>query len=134
MFGKTFDIFKVLGIQVRADFSWIFLAVLVPWSLAKGFFPVTYPGLESQVYWGMGIVGAAGLFASLIVHEFSHCLVARRYGIRIHGIRLFLFGGVAEMEEEPGAVKADGGRPDSRARCPGCRPVRLFCSSARLGV
>ena len=107
MFGKTFDIFKVLGIQVRADFSWIFLAVLVPWSLAKGFFPVTYPGLESQVYWGMGIIGAAGLFASLIAHEFSHCLVARRYGIRIHGIRLFLFGGVAEMEEEPGAVKAE---------------------------
>lgn len=107
MFGKTFDLFKVLGIQVRADFSWIFLAALIPWSLAKGFFPTTYPGLESGTYWSMGIIGAIGLFASLIVHEFAHCLVARRYGIRINGIRLFLFGGVAEMEEEPESVSAE---------------------------
>jgi Zn-dependent protease len=55
----------------------------------------------------MGLFGALGLFASIIIHEFSHSLVARRFGIPMKGITLFIFGGVAEMDEEPPSAKAE---------------------------
>jgi Zn-dependent protease len=55
----------------------------------------------------MGIVGALGLFTSIVVHEFSHSLVARRFGLPMKGITLFIFGGVAEMEKEPPTAKAE---------------------------
>ena len=55
----------------------------------------------------MGAVGACGLFASIVFHEFAHSLVARRFGIEMSGITLFVFGGVAEMREEPRSPKAE---------------------------
>jgi Zn-dependent protease len=55
----------------------------------------------------MGIMGAAGLFASIIFHEFSHSLIARRFGMPMKGITLFIFGGVAEMDEEPPSARAE---------------------------
>jgi Zn-dependent protease/predicted transcriptional regulator len=55
----------------------------------------------------MGIVGALGLFLSIIVHEFSHSIVARKYGMPMKGITLFIFGGVAEMGDEPSSPKAE---------------------------
>ena len=55
----------------------------------------------------MGAVGACGLFASIVFHEFAHSLVARQFGIEMSGITLFVFGGVAEMKEEPRSPKAE---------------------------
>ena len=101
MLGRHITLFRLFGFEVKLDLSWIFLALLVSWSLAKGYFPVTYEGLSPATYWWMGISGALGLFFSIIFHEMSHSLVARRYGLQIRGITLFIFGGVAEMEEEP---------------------------------
>jgi len=99
--GRPILLFRLLGFKIQADVSWLFLAVLVTWSLALGLFPVRYPDLPMSTYWSMGVAGAIGLFASLIFHELAHALVARTYGIPIKGITLFLFGGVAEMSEEP---------------------------------
>lgn len=107
MFGKRFNLFRMMGFQVRIDLSWIFIAVLIAWSLSTGFFPFYYEGLDRGTYWMMGIVGAIGLFLSIIVHEFSHSLVARRYGMPMKGITLFLFGGMAEMSDEPPKPKAE---------------------------
>ncbi len=107
MFGKRITLFKLFGFEVRLDVSWIFIALLVTWSLAQGFFPRYYEGLESSTYWWMGIAGAIGLFLSIIVHEFSHSLIARKFGLPMKGITLFIFGGVAEMEEEPPNPKAE---------------------------
>ena len=101
MFGKKFKIFKILGFEVGIDLSWLVIAALIVWSFATGIFPHFYPGLPSYYYWIMGIVGAVGFFLSLIFHELTHSLFARKYGIRIKGITLFIFGGVAQMEEEP---------------------------------
>ncbi|MCC6395149.1 MAG: site-2 protease family protein [Bryobacterales bacterium] len=101
MFGKKFKIFKLLGFEVHIDASWLILALLVVWSLARGYFPFRYPGLESATYWWMGVAGALGLFLSIVIHEFSHSLVARRRGLPMRGITLFIFGGVAEMSAEP---------------------------------
>lgn len=107
MFGKRITLFKLLGFAVRVDLSWTIIAVLITWSLAKGFFPAYYQDLSQATYWYMGAAGALGLFASIIVHELSHSLVARRYGMVMRGITLFIFGGVAEMDEEPPSAKAE---------------------------
>lgn len=48
-----------------------------------------------------------GLFASIMIHEFSHSLVARRHGLPMKGITLFIFGGVAEMGDEPADAKTE---------------------------
>ena len=101
MFGRGIPLFRILGFEVKLDASWLILAVLVTWSLAGGVFPGDYPGLSGPAYLWMGVAGAFGLFASIVLHELSHSLVARRYGMPIRGITLFIFGGVAEMEEEP---------------------------------
>ncbi len=101
MFGKGLQLFKLFGFSVRVDASWLIIAVLVVWSLSAGFFPHYYPDLPDRAYLGMGIAGALGLFASIIFHELSHSLVARTSGMEMRGITLFVFGGVAEMDEEP---------------------------------
>jgi len=83
------------------------LAFLITWSLAQGLFPYYFKNLSSSTYWWMGIFGALGLFFSIIFHELSHSLVARTFGLPIKGITLFVFGGVAHMEEEPPSAKAE---------------------------
>jgi len=107
MFWKRITLFRLLGFAVRIDASWIFIALLVTWSLASSLFPELYPELPQGTYWTMGVLGAFGLFFSIIFHEFSHSLVARKYGIPISGITLFIFGGVAEMEAEPKTPRAE---------------------------
>jgi len=101
VFGKRVTLFRLLGFEIKADASWLFLAVLVAWSLAEGVFPQHYKDLPVLTYWTMAAMGVAGLFASIVLHELGHSLVARKCGISIKQITLFLFGGVAEMEEEP---------------------------------
>jgi Zn-dependent protease/CBS domain-containing protein len=107
MFGRRFKLFKLFGFEVRIDASWIIIAVLVTWSLALGYFPFRSPGLSQQAYWWMGIAGALGLFAAIVFHELCHSLVARRYGLQMKGITLFVFGGVAEMGEEPANARTE---------------------------
>ena len=107
MFGKRITLFKLLGFEVRIDLSWIVIAVLIAWSLSTGLFPFYYKNLSTETYWAMGIIAAVGLFISIIVHEFSHSLVARHYGMPMKGITLFIFGGVSEMEEEPPSPKVE---------------------------
>ncbi len=105
--GHRFTLFSLFGFKVRVDISLLFLALLVTWSLASAVFPPQLPGLDRATYWWMGVAGTIGLFFSLIFHELSHSLVARRYGLPIRGITLFIFGGVAEMSDEPPSAKAE---------------------------
>lgn len=107
MFGKSIQLFKIFGFKVKIDFSWVFIFLLVTWSLASGLFPEYYKDLAAWNYWVMGVAGAVGLFFSILFHELSHSLVARRFGLRMSGITLFVFGGIAEMEEEPPNAKAE---------------------------
>ncbi len=101
MFGRQIKLFRLFGFTVSADASWLIIAFLIVWSLASGVFPAYYKGLEKSTYWWMGVAGALGLFVSIIFHEFWHSLIARRYGLKISGITLFIFGGVSQMTEEP---------------------------------
>ena len=107
MFGRRMRLFNLLGFEVHIDWSWIIIATLVTWSLADGLFPYLYRNLTKEVYWAMGVAGALGLFGSIIFHEFCHSLVARRFGMPMKGITLFIFGGVAEMGDEPPTAKAE---------------------------
>lgn len=101
MFGGRITLFKLMGFEVRVDASWIILAFLITWSLAVSYFPYKNPGLPHSDYWWMGVAAAFGLFGSIVVHEFAHSIVARRHGLPMQGITLFIFGGVAEMSGEP---------------------------------
>jgi Zn-dependent protease/predicted transcriptional regulator len=107
MFGKSIKLFKLFGFTVKIDLSWVIIAFLVTWSLAAGLFPYRYKGFSGSTYWLMGIAGAIGLFFSIIFHEMTHSLVARRFGLPMKGITLFIFGGVAEMSDEPPNAKAE---------------------------
>jgi Zn-dependent protease/predicted transcriptional regulator len=107
MFGKRITLFRLLGFDVRIDISWIIIAVLIVWSLSKGLFPFYVKGLSANDYWIMGIAGALGLFMSIVLHEFFHSIIARKYGLPMKGITLFIFGGVAEMSDEPPSAKAE---------------------------
>ncbi len=107
MFGSRLTLFEVLGFKVHIDASWLLLAGLIVWSLAAGYFPAVAPGRGAAAYWAMGLAGLIGLALSLVVHELAHSLVARRHGMVIAGITLFLFGGIAEMAAEPKAPKGE---------------------------
>lgn len=107
MFGKSIKLFKLLGFQVKVDLSWFILAVLVTWSLATGYFPFHYAYLPRGTYWMMGILGTIGLFISIVLHELGHSIVSRMHGLPMKGITLFIFGGVAEMNEEPPSARSE---------------------------
>lgn len=107
IFGRRYSLGSLFGFEIGVDSSWIFIAVLITWSLATGWFPVRHPALSPALYWAMGVVGALGLFASVVLHELSHSLVARRHGMEMRGITLFIFGGVAHMGTEPPTPRAE---------------------------
>ena len=101
VWGRSVRVARLVGFDVNIDASWILIAALVVWSLSRGYFPSVVSDATNVQLLAMSITAALGLFGSLILHELAHSLVARRHGIRITGITLFLFGGVAQMEEEP---------------------------------
>jgi Zn-dependent protease len=107
MFTKRIKIFRLLGFPIYIDLSWFVIVLLITWSLAANVFPSFYEGLATSTYWIMGLAGAIGLFASILLHELGHSVVARRFNVPIRGITLFIFGGVAEMTEEPPSAKAE---------------------------
>lgn len=107
MFGKKIPLFKLFGFQINIDPSWFIIFFLISWTLATGEFPRRYEGLAESTYWLMGMASAIALFISIILHEFAHSIMARHYGIEMKGITLFIFGGVAEMNEEPPSPKVE---------------------------
>jgi Zn-dependent protease len=102
-----YELMRVAGIRIVVDPTWLLIFALVTWSLATGYFPAADPSLEGAAAWWLGVVAALLLFSSVLVHELSHALLARRAGIGVPRIRLFLFGGVSEMAEEPRDPRAE---------------------------
>lgn len=111
MFGPRFHLFNLFGFPIYVDLSWFVIVVLITWSLAEGLFgsQELYPDLVDKptTRWVMGVAGAIGLFASVVLHELGHAKVAERFGLPMRGITLFIFGGVAEMSDEPPSAKAE---------------------------
>lgn len=107
MRGRGVKLLNLMGFEVRLHSSWLILGLLVIVSLAQGFFPMQFPGYPRADYWWMALGGVVGLFFSIVIHEFAHSVVARHYGIPMRGITLFIFGGVAEMGDEPPSAKSE---------------------------
>jgi len=107
MFSNAIKLFTVSGFEIKVDASWLLIAALVTWGLTKHYYPYSFPGQSTDLYLIMSIVTMLCFFASLLLHEIAHSLVARRFGIPIKGITLFLFGGVAELQAEPQSARAE---------------------------
>jgi len=98
----SWRIFTIFGIDIRIDSSWVLIFGLVTWALARYYFPSQYPHWPQQQFWLVGLIASLLLFSSVLAHELTHSLVARSKGEEVRSITLFLFGGVAEISEEPG--------------------------------
>ncbi|MBF9058075.1 CBS domain-containing protein [Rhodobacterales bacterium HKCCSP123] len=107
MFGHSVKLFDLFGFEIKVDASWLLIAALIVWSLASGYLPQVLPGLGQGAYLAVAVIAMLGLFGSLILHELAHSLVARRHGLGIGGITLFLFGGVAELVDEPRSATSE---------------------------
>jgi Zn-dependent protease/CBS domain-containing protein len=103
----TIRLGRLLGIEIGFNWSLIFIAALIAWTLATNWLPGTAPGYEAITYWVAALFGALLFYASLLAHELSHALVARRHGVKVAGITLWLFGGVAQLEGEPQTPRAE---------------------------
>jgi Zn-dependent protease len=101
MRGGTIRLATIAGIPVELHFSWAIVFALLSWSLAVGYFPQVVPDLPTGTYWSKGILAAVLLFASILIHELGHAIVARREAVQTRRIVLFAFGGVAELKAEP---------------------------------
>ncbi len=94
---------KIFGIDIYIHISWLIIIVLLTWSLAVGWFPVLYRGWSASTYWILGFIAAVLLFVSVLLHELAHSVVARARGLPVKNITLFIFGGVSNIEKEPGS-------------------------------
>ncbi|WP_300019868.1 site-2 protease family protein [uncultured Roseobacter sp.] len=101
MFSNAVKLFSINGFDIKLDPSWLLIAALITWTLSQGYFPAILPHQSTGTYLAMALIAMLCFFASLLLHELAHSVVARRLGVPIKGITLFLFGGVAELEAEP---------------------------------
>ncbi|MBW1823325.1 MAG: site-2 protease family protein [Deltaproteobacteria bacterium] len=92
---------KVFGIDIYIDASWIIIFMLVTWTLAGEYFPSQNADWSPFLNWSLGIIASLLFFSSVLAHELSHSLVAIQQGEQVKNITLFIFGGVAQIAEEP---------------------------------
>ncbi|MBZ5698910.1 MAG: site-2 protease family protein [Acidobacteriia bacterium] len=101
MFRHTVPLGRIFGIVVDLDYSWFLVFGLLTWILAVSYYPAEFTNWSSGEYWLMGAVTAIMLFVSVLLHELGHSVVAKRFGIPVPRITLFIFGGVSEIAAEP---------------------------------
>ncbi len=91
---------RILGVQVGIHFSWFVIFALVTWSLGAVYFPLRYRAWTPEAAWLAGIATSLLFFASVLAHELAHSVLARRVGLRVEGITLFIFGGIASISSD----------------------------------
>src|SRR5260370_36972229 len=97
----SFRIGRIADIDIEANVSWLVILVLLTFSLAVSWFPAAAPRQAAITYWVLGFIAALLLFASVLLHELAHSLVATARGLPVKSITLFLFGGVSDIAREP---------------------------------
>ncbi len=98
---------RIIGIPIGLDLSWFLIFGLLTWSLAASYYPAEFHGWTPALYWITGAATALLLFASVLLHELGHSVVALCYKIPVRSINLYIFGGVAEIGAEPPSAKAE---------------------------
>jgi Zn-dependent protease/CBS domain-containing protein len=91
---------NIAGINIYAHLSWLIILVLLTWSLANDWFAQLFSGWSTATYWIVAFVSTLLLFICVLAHELAHALIAQRSGLTVKHITLFIFGGVAHIEEE----------------------------------
>jgi Zn-dependent protease/CBS domain-containing protein len=104
---ETFRLGRIAGVRVGVNWSVVVIFALISLGLAAGRFPTIYPDLPSAAYSTAGLVAGLVFFASLLAHELAHAVVARRHGVEVEAITLWLFGGVAKLKGEPATPAGD---------------------------
>lgn len=92
---------RVAGIPIGVQPLWLVIVALITWSLGAMYYPGQVGGVDATLAYGLGLLSALLLFASILLHELGHALVARRHGVEIEEIDLWLLGGVARMSGHP---------------------------------
>jgi Zn-dependent protease len=98
---------RILGIPIGLDYSWFLIFALLTWTLAVGYFPSQFPNWPAAQYWMVGAMTALMMFASVLLHELGHSVVALHYKIPVRRITLFIFGGLAQIASEPPSPWSD---------------------------
>ncbi len=106
-FGRTVPIGRWGGIAVSAHWTTLMTAALFTEVLAVSVFPAARPGLATSTYWLTGFVTAVAFLLTLLAHELAHALVARRLGVGVRGITLWLLGGLTELEDDAPTARRD---------------------------
>ena len=102
--NPTIQLGRIAGVRVGVHWSWVIVFALIVWSLAASVFPSQNPGFSDGEYLALAVTAALLFFVSLLLHELGHALQAKREGMEIEGINLWLFGGVAQFKGSfPGA-------------------------------
>src|SRR6266478_64967 len=99
-------LFRIFGIQIGLHYSWLLIAVLIVLSLA-GQFTATNPQWGANIIWGVSILTALLFFATIVIHELSHAMIAKARGLPVRSITLFALGGVAQIEKEASDAKTE---------------------------
>lgn len=99
--GRSIRVARIAGIPVGISPLWLIIVVLITWSLGEGYYPGAIHGITPAAAYGLGLLSTLLLFASILAHEFGHAIVARRRGVEIEGIDLWLLGGMAKMRGRP---------------------------------
>ena len=118
---------RIAGIRIGAHWSLLIVFALIAFSLSGSLLPAEVSGQPVAAYWAVGVAAAACFFASLLAHELAHALVARRAGIAIEGITLWLFGGIARL-------RAEAAGPGAEARIAAVGPATSLGVAALFGL
>jgi len=92
---------RISGIDIFIDSSWVVIFILFTWVLGVSYFPNQFSNWPASQYWVVAVFTSILIFASVLVHELAHSLVAQKQGERVRSITLFILGGVAQISEEP---------------------------------
>ena len=98
---NTIHLGRIFGIDIGLEWSWFVVFFLITWMLSAHYLPSNYAGWPVGLYWLVGILTSLLFFGSVLAHELSHGFVARSIGTPVRTITLFIFGGAAEISEEP---------------------------------
>ena len=122
-----FRLGRLAGVDVLVHWSWFLIFFLLTWTLAQGLFLNDYPHWATATAWLAGALTSLLLFGSVLLHEWAHAMMARRQGIGVKSITLFIFGGVSSLAEEPK-------RPGEEFLIAGVGPATSFLLAGLFGL
>lgn len=125
--GKSFRIGRIAGIPIGVSPWWLAIVALIAWTLGSSYFPEEVHGISSLAAYALGLASAVLLFASILVHELGHAIVARRHGVEVEEIDLWLLGGVSRM-------RGEAHEPDDELRYALAGPAMTAAIAACFGL